>query len=163
MIKPPPKENKPNKKFNLLLQGDTSSEEEDEKKSEKSKSESIKETEEQSKPENKNKVEPEHNTKLVNFIKRNKNFNANLSEVKNVDKVHKDPTLLNLDELSNLTGFDRSQLIKFYTLFKTLWKLTIIDEGDYDRDSPGVTLKIFRDGITELSLENKELVKKIFK
>lgn len=41
--------------------------------------------------------------------------------------------------------------------------MTIINEENYHQDVPGVTLKIFRDGINELSLENKELVKKIFK
>ena len=144
------------------MKDDSSSDNND--KSSNSKSISDIESEEKSKTEEeKPNTEPEKPTAEVNYIKRNKNFNKNLSKVQNVDKVHKDPTLLNLDELSNLTGFTRSQIIKFYTLFKTLCKLTIIDEENYDRDIPGVTLKIFRDGINELSLENKELVKKIFK
>lgn len=144
------------------MKDDSSSDNND--KSSNSKSISDIESEEKSKTEEeKPNADPEKPTAEVNYIKRNKNFNKNLSKVQNVDKVHKDPTLLNLDELSNLTGFTRSQIIKFYTLFKTLCKLTIIDEENYDRDIPGVTLKIFRDGINELSLENKELVKKIFK
>ena len=144
------------------MKDDSSSDNND--KSNNSKSISDIESEEKSKTEEeKPNAEPEKPIAEVNYIKRNKNFNKNLSKVQNVDKVHKDPTLLNLDELSNLTGFTRSQIIKFYTLFKTLCKLTIIDEENYDRDIPGVTLKIFRDGINELSLENKELVKKIFK
>ena len=144
------------------MKDDSSSDNND--KSSNSKSISDIESEEKSKTEEeKPNAEPEKPIAEVNYIKRNKNFNKNLSKVQNVDKVHKDPTLLNLDELSNLTGFTRSQIIKFYTLFKTLCKLTIIDEENYDRDIPGVTLKIFRDGINELSLENKELVKKIFK
>lgn len=46
-------------------------------------------------------------------------------------------------------------------MFKTLWKLTVVNENS--EDVVGVSFEIFKNGIKELSLENKELVRKIFK
>ena len=94
-----------------------------------------------------------------------------------MDQVYKDPALLNLDAVSLKSGFSRRQIIEFYTLYKTLTKLTVI-QSNGDMSKPrGVNLKLFREGmlfnikiiiihtkgIPQLSLENKELVKKIFK
>lgn len=77
-----------------------------------------------------------------NFLKDNKNLNHNIITVRKVDKVYKDPTLLNLDDLSKKHGFSRSQIIKYFNLFKTLCKLTVVAEDSYE--FRGVNLKTFR-------------------
>lgn len=80
-----------------------------------------------------------------------------------MDKYYKDPTLLNLDALEVKSGFTRRQIIEFFTMYKTLTKLTIMNTGDNSSIPKGVNLKNFLEGIPQLSLENKQLVKKIFK
>ena len=119
----------------------------------------------------------------TNFMQKNKHFNNNYSSVKKVDTMFKDPNLMkyynqftdqlespeefqigqavDVKRVGNKYGFDRYQMMKFYILFKTLCKLTIM--ADQNQEVFGVNFHVFKEGITELSLENKELVRKIFK
>ena len=79
-----------------------------------------------------------------------------------VDQVYKDPTFLNLDEVVEQTGFSRIQIVKLYALYKTLCKVTLTEQNENESEIVGVNFNNFQNGINELALENKELVKKIF-
>jgi hypothetical protein len=56
-------------------------------------------------------------------VNKNKNSTGHLSLIKKVDLQHKDPMLLNLDELEVKSGFTRNQLIKIIIFNSTQLKV----------------------------------------
>ncbi|CAI2366384.1 unnamed protein product [Moneuplotes crassus] len=95
-----------------------------------------------------------------NFVSMNKDLNKNLITVKKVDEEYGVPSTLNLEALVEKHGFTREEILKFYVLYKSLCKLTV--SYTHDTEVRGVCFDVFINGISELSLENKDLVKRIF-
>ena len=95
--------------------------------------------------------------KKKDIIAENRDLNNNLITVKKVDEKYKIPTALKLDETCKKHGFTRDKILSFYTLFKTLWKLTVVHKKDHE--VRGVCFEVFLHGVSELSLENKDLIK----
>ncbi|CAI2368194.1 unnamed protein product [Moneuplotes crassus] len=92
------------------------------------------------------------------FIRLNKHLLPNT--LKSIDELYPPPSSQNLNVLSEKHGFTREEILKFYVLYKTLCKLTVTFTKD--TEVRGVCFEIFINGISELSLENKDLIKRIF-
>jgi hypothetical protein len=92
----------------------------------------------------------------------NKNTRGYASLIAQVDEIFKNPYLHNMENIEETTGFSRQQVFDFFSLYKTLVKLSLVTKPISQEPLFGISRYVFENYFKEFVLEDEDFMDRVY-